>query len=80
MSPLTQDRSSWPSTRNTLCLIHFPIALCMIGVAFDFVALRTKNTALASAAYYNLVVAAAATLPVCSPAFSLGDSPWKAPH
>jgi uncharacterized membrane protein len=36
----------------------------MIGVGFDFVALRTKNAALAVAAYYNLVVAAAATLPV----------------
>src|SRR6059058_4852248 len=45
-------------------LIHFPIALCIVGVAFDFVALRTKNAALAVAAYYNLVVAAAAALPV----------------
>jgi uncharacterized membrane protein len=45
-------------------LIHFPIALCIIGVAFDFVALRTKNAAMAAAAYYNLVVAATATVPV----------------
>ena len=45
-------------------LIHFPIALFMMGVAFDFVAQRTKNAELAAAAYYNLVVAAVATLPV----------------
>jgi uncharacterized membrane protein len=45
-------------------LIHFPIALFLAGVAFDFIAERTRNAALAAAAYYNFMVAAAAVLPV----------------
>jgi uncharacterized membrane protein len=45
-------------------LIHFPIALFLAGVAFDFAAHWTKRSALAVAAYYNFVVAALATLPV----------------
>jgi len=42
-------------------LIHFPIALLLTGVAFDFVGQWTKRTALAAAAYYNFLVAAIAT-------------------
>lgn len=42
-------------------LIHFPIALFIVGVAFDLVAQWTKRQALAMAAYYNLGVAALAT-------------------
>ncbi|HXN17946.1 MAG TPA: DUF2231 domain-containing protein [Candidatus Binatus sp.] len=45
-------------------LIHFPIALFLAGVAFDFVAHFTKRSAFAAAAYYNFVVAAISTLPV----------------
>ena len=45
-------------------LIHFPIALFIVGVAFDFLAQWTKRRALASAAYYNLFVAALTTIPV----------------
>jgi uncharacterized membrane protein len=45
-------------------LIHFPIALFLTGVGFDFAAYWTKRSALATAAYYNLIVAAIATLPV----------------
>jgi uncharacterized membrane protein len=45
-------------------LIHFPIALCMAGVAFDFAARWTKRSALAVAAYYNFTVAAIFTVPV----------------
>src|ERR1700683_1100446 len=45
-------------------LIHFPIALCMAGVAFDFAARWTKRSALAAAAYYNFTVAAISTVPV----------------
>ncbi len=45
-------------------LIHFPIALFLMGVGFDMVAYRTKNGALAAAAYYNLVAAAISTVPV----------------
>lgn len=45
-------------------LIHFPIALLLVGVAFDAAAHWTKRQALAAAAYYNLAVAAAFSLPV----------------
>ena len=45
-------------------LIHFPIALFIAGVAFDFLAQRTKRQFLAAAAYCNLLAAAVATVPV----------------
>jgi uncharacterized membrane protein len=45
-------------------LIHFPIALFIIGVLFDFLAYRTRRRVLAAAAYCNLFVAALATIPV----------------
>jgi uncharacterized membrane protein len=45
-------------------LIHFPIALFITGVAFDFIAQWTKRQGFADAAYYNLLVAAISTFPV----------------
>ena len=45
-------------------LIHFPIALFITGVAFDYAAQWTKRRSLAAAAYYNLWLAAISTLPV----------------
>jgi uncharacterized membrane protein len=45
-------------------LIHFPIALFLAAVAFDFIALWTKRRGHADAAYYNLLGAAISTLPV----------------
>jgi uncharacterized membrane protein len=45
-------------------LVHFPIALFLAGVAFDLAARWKRDPALAAAAYYNLLVAAASTLPV----------------
>ena len=45
-------------------LIHFPIALFIIGVLFDFLGQWKKQRLLAAAAYYNLLVAAIATIPV----------------
>jgi uncharacterized membrane protein len=45
-------------------LIHFPIALFLAAVAFDFIALWTKRRGLADAAYYNLLGAAVSTIPV----------------
>lgn len=45
-------------------LIHFPIALFLVGVAFDFASQFAKSSAtLASAAYINFWVAAAFTVP-----------------
>jgi uncharacterized membrane protein len=45
-------------------LIHFPIALFMVAVAFDFLAQWAKSRTLAAAAYFNLLLAAAFTVPV----------------
>ena len=45
-------------------LVHFPIALFIAGVAFDLAALWKNRRAFADAAYYNLSVAAAFTIPV----------------
>jgi uncharacterized membrane protein len=45
-------------------LIHFPIALFIVAVVFDYVAQRTKNRSLSAAAYFNLLFAAISTVPV----------------
>jgi len=45
-------------------LIHFPIALFITAVAFDFLAQWTKRRSLSDAAYYNLLAAAISTFPV----------------
>jgi uncharacterized membrane protein len=45
-------------------LIHFPIALFITAVAFDFITQWTKVRGLAQAAYYNLLAAAISTVPV----------------
>ena len=45
-------------------LIHFPIALFIAGVAFDFLAQWTKRQFLAAAAYCNLLAAAVVMVPV----------------
>src|SRR5256885_2066264 len=45
-------------------LIHFPIALFIVAVAFDLLAQWTEQRGLADAAYYNLLAAAISTLPV----------------
>jgi uncharacterized membrane protein len=39
-------------------IIHFPIALFITSLAFDFLAIWRKNPALATVAYYNLLAAA----------------------
>ena len=45
-------------------LIHFPIALFLAGVAFDFAARWTKRASLATVAFYNIVIAAVFAVPV----------------
>jgi uncharacterized membrane protein len=45
-------------------LIHFPIALFLTGVVFDCAARWTKRRALATVAFYNIVVAALFVVPV----------------
>jgi uncharacterized membrane protein len=45
-------------------LIHFPIALFVAAVAFDYLAQWKKSQALRAAAYFNLLLAAITTVPV----------------
>jgi len=45
-------------------LIHFPIALFTAAVTFDWLGQWTKSRTLASAAYFNLLLAAVSTVPV----------------
>ena len=45
-------------------LIHFPIALFIVGVLFDFLTQATKRSVLAAVAYYNLLGAAISAVPV----------------
>jgi uncharacterized membrane protein len=45
-------------------LVHFPIALFLTGVAFDWAGRWTRRRALSETAYYNLLIAAISTLPV----------------
>jgi uncharacterized membrane protein len=45
-------------------LIHFPIALFLVSVAFDFAAQWKHNAIFAAIAYYNLTIAAISSLPV----------------
>jgi len=45
-------------------LIHFPIALFLTGVLFDFAAQWTKRTILATAAFANLLAATVSVPPV----------------
>jgi uncharacterized membrane protein len=45
-------------------LIHFPIALFIVGVMLDFLAQQTRRRGLAEVAYFNFLVAAISTVPV----------------
>ena len=45
-------------------LIHFPIALYMIGVAADLLARATRREEFATVAYWNMTAAAVFTVPV----------------
>ena len=47
-------------------LIHFPIALLLAAVAFDYLAQWRRNQTLAAAAYFNLLLAAISTVPVAA--------------
>ena len=46
-----------------VALVHFPIALIFVAVAFDLLSLRKRDVALLRAAYYTVVAAAIAAVP-----------------
>jgi uncharacterized membrane protein len=46
-----------------VALVHFPIALIFVSVAFDLLSLRKRNEALLRAACYTVIAAAIAAVP-----------------
>jgi uncharacterized membrane protein len=51
-------------------LIHFPIALFITAVAFDYLAQWTKSRTLPAAASFNLLLAAVSTVPAVATGFA----------
>lgn len=64
MSPFDPRSVIFARHAQHVVLVHFPIALCLVGVGFDFIAQWRKSRRLAEVAYYNLLVAAMSTVPV----------------
>jgi uncharacterized membrane protein len=63
MNPFSLQTIFLAKHAQHVVLIHFPIALFIIGVVFDALSRGNRDSQLASAAYLNLSVAAAAILP-----------------
>jgi uncharacterized membrane protein len=63
MNPFDIKQALFARHAQHVVLIHFPIALFIAGAAFDLSAQWTKREGLAAAAYYNFLLAAAATVP-----------------
>ena len=64
MNPFDPKSALLAKHAQHVVLIHFPIALFLVSVMFDFIAQWRKDRTLAAVAYYNLLVAAISTLPV----------------
>ncbi len=64
MSPFDPKSALLARHAQHVVLIHFPVALCLVSILFDFLAHSTKKRVLAEVAYYNLLVAAISTVPV----------------
>ena len=64
MHPFDIKAAFFAKHAQHVVLIHFPIALLIAGVVFDFLSQSTKRRALAEVAYYNLLGAAITVLPV----------------
>ena|SRR5438309_361282 len=73
MNPFALKAALLARHAQHVVIIHFPIGLFICGVAFDLVAVWRKNSALASAAYYNLAAAALSALP----ALATGLLAWQ---
>lgn len=57
-SPWAIQTILFPKHAQHPVVVHFPIALLMIALLFDFLGARTKNRSLHAAAYYNIAAAA----------------------
>jgi len=66
MSPWDPRAAIFAKHAQHVVIIHFPIALFIAGVAFDFIATRTRRKDLVLVAYYNFCGALLAAVPaVC---------------
>ena len=63
MNPFDPAAALLAKHAQHVVLIHFPIALFLMSVAFDLIAVRRVNPAWRIAAYYNSAAAAIFTLP-----------------
>jgi uncharacterized membrane protein len=70
MNPFDLKTALLAKHAQHVVLIHFPIALSMVSLAFDLLALWKDNRQLAIAAYYNLVASAL-------PAVATGLLAWQ---
>ena len=64
MNPFDLKSALLAKHAQHVVLIHFPIALFIAGVTFDFLAQGAKRRALATVAYYNFLGAALTVIPV----------------
>ena len=69
MNPFDPKSVLFAKHAQHVVLIHFPIALFLVSVMFDLVSQWKKDRALATVAYYNLLVASISTLPVMATGF-----------
>jgi uncharacterized membrane protein len=63
MSPWDPRAAMFAKHAQHLVIIHFPIALFIVGVAFDFIATWTRRKDLALVAYCNFYGALLAAVP-----------------
>ncbi|HKB98196.1 MAG TPA: DUF2231 domain-containing protein [Terriglobales bacterium] len=73
MNPFDPKSALLAKHAQHVVLVHFPIALFLTGVAFDFAAHWTKRASLAAAANLNLLAAAASVLPT----IATGIAAWQ---
>jgi len=64
LNPFNLKNALMAKHAQHVVLVHFPIALCIAGIAFDVAALWKNRKAFGDAAFYNLSIAAAFTIPV----------------
>ncbi len=64
MNPFDIKAALFAKHAQHVVLIHFPIALFIAGVAFDYLAQATKKRVFEAVAYYNVIGAAISALPV----------------
>jgi len=69
MNPWDPRTAIFAKHAQHVVIIHFPIALSIAGVAFDFIAVRTHRRDLALVAYCNFCGALLAALPAALTGF-----------